>query len=132
MLNLHVQVIYATGIIYTFGTFLFKVSALCLLGRIFPGRRYRWILWATGVFASTYTTIQIFGILFACVPISANWYPSIAGRCIDLTKLFLACSSCNIATNFILVHLPMPQLWRLKITTAQKFQLTTIFVLGNA
>ena len=126
------QVIISTGILYIFGTFLFKVSALCLLGRIFPGRRYKLVLWATGLFAFTYTTIQIFGYLFACSPVSKSWNPAIAGRCLDLSKLFLACSSCNIAANFILVHLPMPQLWRLKITKAQKFQLTALFVLGNA
>lgn len=109
----------------------FKLSALFLLERIFPGRKFRHILWGIGAFVLAYSLAQTFGIIFTCVPVSAIWNPSVKGRCINSDDLYLACSSFNILTDFVILGLPMPKLWKLKISTTQKIQLTITFALGG-
>ena len=109
----------------------FKLSALFLLERIFPGRDFRHALWGIGAFVLAYSLAQTFGIIFTCVPVSAIWNLSVKGRCINSNDLYLACSSFNIATDFMILGLPMPKLWKLKIPTTQKIQLSLMFALGG-
>ena len=123
--------ILAAEIVYTFGILFFKASALCLLGRIFPGRSFARILWALGLFVLAYSLIQTFAIIGTCVPIEAIWNPSVQGHCININDVYLVCSSLNIATDVVILAIPMPKLWRLKISTTQKVQLTVFFALGS-
>ena len=109
----------------------FKLSALFLLARLFPGRSFRYTLWGIGAFVMAYSLAQTFGIIFTCVPVSAIWNPDVKGRCINSDDLYLACSSFNIATDFVILGLPMPKLWRLNVSITQKIQLTLIFALGG-
>ena len=122
----------AVDICYTFAILFFKVSALCLLQRIFPGRSFKRQLWAVGAFVLAYSLVQTFGIIFTCIPISATWDPSVKGRCIKVDDLYLVCSSFNIATDFVMLSLPMPKLWKLNVSKTQKIQLTTFFALGSS
>ena len=117
---------------YTAGILSFKASALCLLQRIFPGRRFRQTLWAIGIFVLAYSLVQIFATIFQCTPIKAIWDPSVKGRCIKTNDVYLVCSSLNIATDVIILAMPMPKLWKLQISRTEKMQLSIIFALGGS
>ena len=66
------------------------------------------------------------------MPVSAVWDPTVPNpRCIDLDKGLIVCSSINIATDVIMLTLPLPKLWALKISTEKKIQLMGIFLLGS-
>lgn len=122
----------AAEIIYSSGILSFKASALCLLQRIFPGRSFRRALWAIGSFVLAYSLVQIFAIIFQCLPIKAIWDTSIEGRCINVNDVYLVCSSMNIATDVIILAMPMPRLWKLRISQTEKLQLCIIFALGGS
>ena len=111
---------------------LFKTSALFLLQRLFPGRGFRLTLWAIGSFVLAYSLTQILGILLTCIPINAIWDPSVDGRCIDTIDVYLVCSSFNIATDVLILALPITKLWNLQISTSQKGQLCAFFALGGS
>lgn len=104
---------------------------LCLLQRLFPGRKFGWLLWGVGTVVTAYTITQFMCVLLQCVPVEAIWNPKVTGHCIPLDNVFIVCSSFNIATDFTILVLPMPQLWKLKITAKQKVQLTLLFLLGG-
>ena len=125
------QIVFATMLLYTWAIFRFKVSALCLLQRIFPGSGFERVIWVVGGVVLIYSLLQTLGIIFPCVPIKATWDHSIKRRCINKIALYLVCSILSIVTDVIILCLSMLQLWRLHMSTTQKFQLTMIFALGN-
>ena len=125
------QIVFPTTILFTWAIFCSKVSALCLLQRIFPGSGFKRFIWGVGGFVLIYSLLQTLGIIFPYVPIKAIWDHSMKGRCIDNIALYLVCSILNIMTDVIILCLPTPQLWRLHISTTRKSRLTTIFALGS-
>ncbi|MCJ1313891.1 hypothetical protein MMC25_007571 [Agyrium rufum] len=121
-----VEVIYNPAII------AIKGSILLLYARLFPGREFRKLLWGSFAFVVIYSVIQAFLDIFQCVPVSAVWDPTVQNpRCIDLDSGLIVCSSINIATDVLILALPVPKLWALKISTEKKVQLIGIFLVGG-
>lgn len=118
-------------LLYGIAIFIVKLSWLFLLHHLFRTRRVLYRLWALGSVIVAYTIVQLVGAGLHCIPFDALWNPEIPGRCIDINVLFLVCSSLNIATDFAILCLPMPELWRLKVSRRQKCQLTFMFLLGG-
>ncbi|KAF2791279.1 hypothetical protein K505DRAFT_194360, partial [Melanomma pulvis-pyrius CBS 109.77] len=52
------------------------------------------------------------------IPISANWDPTLAARarCVDFGSNLITLNTINAVTDFILLVLPMPRLWRLYVS----------------
>lgn len=77
-----------------------------------------------------------FGIAIAvsdfltCRPLAKYWDPLLPGVCEDQIASSVALGSCNVATDFIIVLLPMPMVWRLQMATQRKIELTVVFALG--
>ncbi|RBA14908.1 hypothetical protein FPRO05_13124 [Fusarium proliferatum] len=70
-----------------------------------------------------------------CVPVQANWDPIAKQqpgvKCVDLNGFFFGTSIPNIMADLFLVVLPIPQVIKLKITTAQKVFVILFFILGG-
>ena len=65
------------------------------------------------------------------IPVSAYWDSTITpARTVDLVKLYIANAAFNIATDSILLILPMTIIWRLSMNWMQKLGLTAIFCTG--
>lgn len=73
-----------------------------------------------------------FSSIFTCWPIEAYWMSvmGVQGRCMDNTSLTFSNAAINIATDIILIAVPMPLLWRLQIPRRQKYVLMGLFCLG--
>ena len=65
-----------------------------------------------------------------CRPLPKAWKPLEPGVCEDPTKSAAAISGCNMATDLIIILLPMPMIWGLQMPTRRKIELTIIFALG--
>ena len=78
-----------------------------------------------------YSLVQIVSIVLTCIPLEAIWNPQVKGHCINVDDIFIVCGAFNIATDVILLSLPMPKLWKLQISRTQKAQLTVLFLLGG-
>jgi hypothetical protein len=89
------------------------------------------VSWALWVFTCAYSIAQFFCELFSCYPIASNWDPTVKGHCIDLAEVVLIASILNIATDLLILSLPMPFLLRLQMSWTRKAQLMCIFLLGG-
>ena len=84
-----------------------------------------------GIFVAATEITQIFSGIFQCTPINAAWDPRVKGHCIYLSKVLITGAAFDIASDFVILLLPMPKLWHLQISRKQKIQLIGIFLLGG-
>ena len=108
-----------------------KISTLLLYARIFPGKTFKHLLWATGLFISAYSTTLIIALLLQCKPFSKIWESNVNGKCIDLSKLWMVMGSLNVLTDLVLLALPLPSLCRLQMPRRTKAQVAGIFSIGS-
>lgn len=88
------------------------------------------IAYAVMIFVSTFGVAIFVSDILTCRPLSKEWNPLQPGVCESPFVSLIAQSSCNIATDFIVILLPMPMIWGLQIATPRKIELTIIFALG--
>lgn len=65
-----------------------------------------------------------------CIPVEGYWDKTIPAQCIPDRDIQIINAAGNIATDFILLVLPIPMIWRLHLTIGRKFALTGLFSLG--
>lgn len=107
-----------------------KLSILHLYIRIFPDPIFRKMCYITAALSLAYF-VMVFAETFAfCRPISYNWDKSIEGRCIDPTLAYLFAGITNFFLEVIIVILPMPMLWRLRMSVTKKLGTSAMFSLG--
>lgn len=133
------KILYSFEFLYTLAMASVKYSIILFQYRIFPIVQFRRILSWCNHFVVCLTITCIIVSVFQCVPIHAFWdtlagklAPELGGRCIDVELYFLISGSLNAATDFVLLALPIPILWRLRTSQPQKLILTGIFTVGLA
>ena len=77
-----------------------------------------------------YSIASFFGDIFQCVPLRKLWIPTVPGRCINFEALIIAGGVLNVVTDFAILGLPMPLLWRLEAPTRRKRLLSIVFSFG--
>ena len=109
-----------------------KASLLLLYYRIFsPSRRFRLAIYIVTaiVFCQWFSVTLAF--IFQCRPVAAFWDHTIQrAKCIDLPLFTVVSGVLNLMTDVLILCLPMPMVWGLNTTNAQKVTLTGIFLLG--
>ena len=108
-----------------------KSSILLLYHRIFASKRFNIILWCVGAFVLSYSLAQSAALVFQCGRPDSLWDSKVIGKCINLDDVLIACSSLNIATDILILLLPLPALLKIHISTERKVQLIGIFMLGG-
>lgn len=131
LLNTGCQSAFATEVLYPSPIALVKISTLLLYGRIFPGQTFKRMLWALGLFISTYSAIWTVTTIFQCRPISRVWDPTTNAECIDSTIVWAIMGSLNVLTDILVLCLPLPKLWRLQMRRRIKLQVIAIFSIGS-
>lgn len=108
-----------------------KSSILLLYHRIFkPSRITVWAIYATLALVISYNISIMFASIFACTPREKYWNITIPGTCIELLSLGVAGSALNLATDLIILCLPMPMVWKLRLPLKQKLAVIGIFATG--
>lgn len=108
-----------------------KISILLLYLRLFPGPRFRIIVWTVGCFVICCAITQTLLVLFQCKPMTAAWDMKAKGDCIKLSLSYVIFGSFNSLTDIIALCLPMPFLWGLHADKTRKAQLIGTFGLGS-
>ncbi|KAK3170138.1 hypothetical protein OEA41_009524 [Lepraria neglecta] len=120
------QIIFAAAITMT------KLSLLFFYHRIFPVRKFTIISIITGIVMVGWCIALIFSVIFGCKPVGYFWDKTIqGGHCINENVLSYGITAANIATDIIVLVLPIPWLWNLQMRTSKKLALSGIFVLGS-
>ncbi|KAK8137341.1 hypothetical protein PG984_005281 [Apiospora sp. TS-2023a] len=92
--------------------------------------RYRSLFLVAGFIVMGWTIAMVFTMTFICVPVYAYWDKSVPHVCLSDPVMQLTNSVGNIATDVMLLLLPMPVLWNLNLPPRQKWSVIGIFSLG--
>jgi hypothetical protein len=122
-------------IVYFFfdtGTAVSKSSALFFYARIFgvTGSRFKYVLWVVHAMNVAWLIAILLAVTFMCDPIEKAWIPSLPGQCSNTGILWLGSGAASLAIDVIILLMPLPMLWRLRMTTVRKLQVTGVFVCG--
>lgn len=116
---------------------LAKVSLLLFFYRIFQvDLKFRLASWIVGFVLVVWSTVSMLLMIFSCHPIKANWdlnlYLSPKTRCYPRAYHVLNIHGyCNLVTDFALLFLPLPMLWKLQMNKMKKLSILAIFATGS-
>lgn len=126
------KLLYGFSIVWTFTVSLIKLSLLVLYNRIFPVDRVRYATYAVGFFVVTWLLWAGVSIIAQCIPVEYFWNTTISGHCIDRDAFYLAAGAVNVFTDFAIIAIPIPIIWKLqKVSMNQKIGFVAIFTLGG-
>ncbi|KAL2209649.1 hypothetical protein CC79DRAFT_1249861, partial [Sarocladium strictum] len=124
--------LYASSIIYIPTAFFVKTTLLLLIARVFAVRRKvaRGIHFFIAFIAVAYTPIQ-FSKVFICSPIRAYWQNDTEGTCLQQRKLFLSDLSIAIFTDLVILIIPIPLTWSLRMPWKRKLKIMLLLAGGG-
>lgn len=128
------KLFYVCQMVYIAVQVFAKVAILALYSRLFPDT-IRWFQWSVrGLIAFMFTHGLLFFLLvvFQCLPIESIWNKTIIGKCLPVTAVigFLG-AGLSIAEDFIILFLPLHQLWKLQMDTRKKVGLILLLCVGS-
>ncbi|KAF4541563.1 Integral membrane protein [Lasiodiplodia theobromae] len=117
--------------VYCTGVGLVKLSLLLMYARIFPLKGFRIGAYILGFITVGWVIAINCVSIFQCRPIRKAWFPTMPGECIDLKGSFIGNAVPNILTDIAILCMPVAQVWKLQVTTAQRASLIFMFLLGG-
>ncbi|KAK8078608.1 hypothetical protein PG996_004778 [Apiospora saccharicola] len=130
---LGVQMTLVIPVIYTPCAGLAKLSLLLYYRRLSLNAWFRRFVILTMLVVAGYTLGKIFALIFGCNPIAMSWDNTIrGGTCIDRDALYFVTGILNIATNGIMLALPIPAVLSIARPNRQMIGLLLMFVIGGA
>lgn len=109
---------------------LCKISILLLYTRTFTMRLMIVVAWGTGAIIVGFALSTIIAGLLICRPLALNWDQTLEGSCGDQILSYNITGSLNLATDIMVLLLPLPYLWKLKMQLYKKLVLGATFSLG--
>ena len=109
-----------------------KMSILMLYLRIFIQRWFRITCYVLLVIITSYMVAAFFASVFQCTPVARAWNKAIPGSCINITTNWYANAGFSIATDIIILTLPMYPLYKSKIILMIVFALGALWVLNTS
>ena len=91
---------------------------------------FRLSCWGLIAVVAMYCTASIAATIFQCQPVIRAFDKDTPGKCIDTAKFWFANAGFSIATDVIILLLPMPLVWRLEVPRTQKVALVAVFAVG--
>lgn len=125
------QMIYVTPILAGIALGCSRLSVLLLYHRIFETR----IFWLSVYFMSainiSWIVSFVFVFIFRCTPITQVWMAQQGERkhCIGIQSNYAYAVS-SVILDFMVLSLPWPMIWKLRMQTRQKIAVMAIFMLG--
>ena len=84
-------------------------------------------IWTSLLF---YFVVAVFEI-FICTPREKIWNPLMTtGHCFDEKAIFQATGIFNVLSDFAILFLPIPSVWRLKVPLKKKIGIISVFSAG--
>lgn len=128
---LYYKWLYIISAIYLATLWLYKLTILLLYLRLFGvNKPFRYTTWTVMFLVFGYLFSNLLTLLFGCTPIDKYWRSTTPGHCIPETKLGLFYGSMNFLTDVLIFVLPLPMVWRLKLSRENKLGIILVFVGG--
>ncbi|PNS17869.1 WD repeat-containing protein 21 [Sphaceloma murrayae] len=110
---------------------LTKASILASYLRIFTvSKKFNIICWINVAVIVSWTIGTTVATILQCVPVRASWDKSVKAKCIDSDAFWLAYGGMNIATDVIILLLPIQPIMKLKMRAREKIGLLLAFLVG--
>ncbi|KAF7856039.1 hypothetical protein EAF04_009995 [Stromatinia cepivora] len=123
------KLVYVTQMLYGPEVFATKVTILLLLSRVFGVKEN--MLWAVRVLIglmALYYVPATAAKIFICWPVAHFWDPlAVKGSCLNENSIYLADCAMSIISDFTILFLPIPLIWRLKTRTMRKIGVSAVF-----
>ena len=78
-----------------------------------------------------YSIVGGFGFLFLCRPIEAVWDYALPKSCVNIMAWYITCAALNVATDCVILFLPIWLLRPLRVPLPQKLALTLVLMAGG-
>jgi hypothetical protein len=124
------KLIIGCGVTWLIATVCCKMSMLSLYSVIFSSQPLRYAIWAVMALVGVYFIAIFCAIITYCHPISQAWDPVPGGYCKKLGTEELLSIIFNIFLDTLIVILPMPSLWSLKMAARNKITVSAMFGIG--
>lgn len=109
-----------------------RFSILLFYNRIFSiHERFRIMVIVVGIVNLMWWIGCTVALIWACIPVNANWNPLLKGRCIDKEAFFVAAEVPDSLLDFIIMALPISVLKTLQMPLRQKINIGFVFVMGG-
>ncbi|KAK3377461.1 hypothetical protein B0H63DRAFT_477246 [Podospora didyma] len=127
------QALWATIPIYNLALILCKLSITVQCYRVLRTPKMQKFLRGYFILLVVYGLLTVIGNIFICWPIEAYWMAilGVQGTCLSKGGVTFSNAGINIATDIILIVVPIPLLWRLQIPQKQKIILMCLFGMGT-
>ena len=107
-----------------------KLSILAFYHRINPSQGFRRIVYLVSAFCVLFTVGVHIPIVAQCQPISYFWDRDQPGSCMRMTPTLFANTIFSVVADVVILLMPLPMVFTLKITTKQRIGLIVIFCIG--
>ncbi|OGM48838.1 integral membrane protein [Aspergillus bombycis] len=126
------KTVYGTMIIYGPAAYLTKVCLLWIMTRVFcPFRKAVILIYIfLGLMLAYYVPALIVKICI-CNPISKFWAPATPGSCLDQTKITLADAVISVASDLIVLIIPLALVSRLHLPIRKKIRVIALLGAGG-
>ncbi|KAF5639537.1 uncharacterized protein FTJAE_4875 [Fusarium tjaetaba] len=130
--SLYLRCFWISILFYTYALFAIKLTFLIHYYRIMSVSNMRWLYLGALGFIILWGTYQCIGVFFFCTPIQSFWDSGVKGRCmLSQPTMWLISGIVHIVTDFAIIVMPLPIVWKLQLPRSQKLYLTGIFGLGT-
>ncbi|KAI0130492.1 hypothetical protein BJ170DRAFT_316666 [Xylariales sp. AK1849] len=128
------KLFYIAEILYNFGLAFYKLTFLLQFFRVF-----RYVYWmriayiVAIVVISLWSVLQILLAALSCIPVDANWDRTInrnSVKCLPGYVPTFVNAAGTIVTDIIVLVLPLPTLWSLRLRRSQKWAAFGVFGIG--
>ncbi|KAI0106917.1 hypothetical protein F4814DRAFT_429383 [Daldinia grandis] len=82
------------------------------------------------IFTPLFYASLIVALNLSCTPYRRIWDKTVAGTCIDLKIINIAATATNVVLDIAILILPQRIIWKLKMSKAKRFGLSTVFAVG--
>ncbi|CAD6447181.1 1aa4508f-33fe-49eb-a353-f432a91ea87e [Sclerotinia trifoliorum] len=110
---------------------MIKISILLLYRSIFPSKTMTLATNLVSIFVLLWGISTLVASIFSCKPINGYWESDIMPKCINFKWFFVGNSLTNIMADIVILGLPMPPLWHLKMSRRLKTAVSGMFLLGG-
>ncbi|KAJ8058289.1 hypothetical protein OCU04_012483 [Sclerotinia nivalis] len=122
---------YIAEIFYSITFSMIKISILLLYRSIFPNKTMTLATNLIAIFVLLWGISSLLVSIFSCEPINGFWDLTVESKCIDSKWFFVGNSIPNILADIVILGLPMPDLWHLRMSRRSKAAVSGMFLLGG-
>ncbi|OTA99907.1 hypothetical protein M426DRAFT_27043 [Hypoxylon sp. CI-4A] len=134
-MTIFLQTEFASQLLSVLSLVFTKISIVSFYRRIFRGDKFTIITQALTGAICVWGVSFFFATLFECYPVGKVWLslfgqPEHERYCYNHLPMFYATAISNMIMDILILAIPLPMVWKLKMPRRQKIAVSGIFLLG--